>query len=342
MEYLRSLFDSELNAELNDAGEVVIAGTHFYPDTILRELDSTAYEDAFVEWCNQKREEKCAKADEILSLFDNENRFRRLKEIYAKGSVTPFIGAGLSMPSGYPGWTSFLKRVLSETRVNEADFNQLISNGKYEEAAELLFNNLPQGSLLEQVENAFGISREIDGCVRKFPRLFKAAVITTNFDDVLEKIYQESELRGFDEILLAGDAVDLPKVLGEGKRALVKLHGTATKSRNRVFTKSEYDRHYGVNGTMESVIDAISGRTLLFIGCSLTVDRTLTCLKEMVKKKGIENIPKHYAFLKLDNPEERLERRDQLAECNIHPIWYTDDHDECLDALLEKLVEGAE
>jgi hypothetical protein len=105
-------------------------------------------------------------------------------------------------------------------------------------------------------------------------------------------------------------------------------------------TKSEYDQHYDNENGLETVIEAISNRTLLFLGCSLTVDRTLQCLARIVARKGHENVPRHYAFLKLSEGEDRLARRDQLATANVYPIWYTDDHDESIEALFEKLAEG--
>ncbi|WP_447928115.1 SIR2 family protein [Vreelandella sp. EE27] len=345
MEYLKSMFDSELRwveGAGENEGKLGFGDIYFYPSEILKGLDTAGYENAFIEWCNQRRNERLQKADEILALYDNKDRFVRLKEIYAKGAVTPFIGAGLSRPSGYPGWTEFLERVLPETDVDKTKFDSLIDDGDFEEAAELLCNDLPRGSFLEQVENAFGVSRDIDGCVRKLPYVFTSAVITTNFDNVLERVYSESDLGAFDENLLAGDAEELPRALGEGKRTLIKLHGSANKSKNRILTKSEYDRHYQKEGSLESVIEALSTRTLLFFGCSLTVDRTLTCLKEIVARKGVENSPKHYAFLKTSDLKARNRHKRQLAECNIHVIWYTDDHDECLDALLEKLMEGVD
>lgn len=335
MDYLRYHFDNELNEE----GEVIIAGYPFFRDVILRVLDPTAYDDAFSDWCNQKAEEKCAKADEILSCYDNKGRFFRLKELYEKNSVIPFIGAGMSIPSGYPGWTNFLKKICKETRIEEKNLQILIDNGEYEEAAELIYDSLPEGAFLEQIENHFSIEHSINGCIQKIPSIFNNSVITTNFDNVLERVYLSDGPNRFDEILLGGDSSDLFKILGEGKRALVKIHGKSTKSRSRILTKSEYDYHYNESGILESVIEAISNQTLLFIGCSLSNDRTLACLKKIAQRKGIENIPRHYAFLKLDEPENRLDRRDELVECNIHPIWYTEDHDECLDALLEKLAD---
>lgn len=120
----------------------------------------------------------------------------------------------------------------------------------------------------------------------------------------------------------------------------MKLHGEACSSINRVLTKTEYDHHYQNDQALETVIESISNRTLLFLGCSLTVDRTIQCLKRIIDKKGPENVPRHYAFLKLNEGEDRIARKNLLAEANIFPIWYTDDHDESIEALLEKLTEG--
>jgi len=335
MEYLKPLFHDFLNED----GEVDVAGYIFYRDSILRELEKEGYKEAFDAWLEQRQNENIICADEILALFDNDRRFRKLKEIYVSGAIIPFVGAGMSMPSGYPGWTKFLYKVLEETRVPKGDFDAMIEAGQYEEAAQALYDDLPNGCFLEHVENAFGLNNDILGPVQRLPYLFKNAVITTNFDSVLSKSYIAAGLN-FDEELLGANATELPRVLGENKRVLVKLHGKANTSRRRILTKSEYDQHYQDDTALETVIEAISNRTLLFVGCSLTVDRTIQCLARIVERKGHENVPRHYAFLKLNDGEDRLARRDQLAAANIFPIWYEDDHDECIEALLEKLAEG--
>ncbi|KJD38613.1 hypothetical protein QD46_18305 [Paenibacillus polymyxa] len=335
MDYLKSQFHDFLNEE----GEVEIAGHTFYRDVILRDLEVDGYQEAFNEWLQQKQEENLSFADEILSCYDNSGRFRKLQEIHRRGAIIPFVGAGLSMPSGYSGWTTFLYRVLSETRISKTDFDALITSGSYEEAAQMLFDNLPSGSFLEQIENEFGTEREITGSVQRLPYLFKNAVITTNFDSIVTKCYSNAAL-GFEKELLGADAQYLSRELGENKRVLVKLHGEADSSRNRIFTKSEYQHHYSDQSVLENVIEVISNRTLLFIGCSLSVDRTIQALTNIVQRRGSENVPRHYAFLQLQDEDERLKRRDVLATANIYPIWYKDDHNKCIEALLEKLAEG--
>lgn len=335
MDYLIPQFHDYLNEE----GEVDVVGYVFSRESILKELEKEGYQEALNEWLQQRQIENIARADEILELFDNLGRFRKLKEIYKRGAIIPFVGAGMSMPSDYPGWTKFLYQVLDETKVNKAVFDETIAKGQYEEAAQMLSDALPAGCFLEYVENAFGANQEICGVVQRLPLIFKQAVVTTNFDNVLNRCYENANFN-FEEELLGPVAEELPRALGENKRVLVKLHGKANSSRNRILTKNEYDNHYQDDQALESVIEAISNRTLLFLGCSLTVDRTVQCLARIVARKGHEHVPRHYAFLKLNEDEDRLARRDQLAAANIYPIWYTDDHDDSIEALLEKLTEG--
>lgn len=335
MEYLIPQFHDYLNEE----GEVDVAGYSFRRDNILKELEKEGYQEAFNEWLQQRQQDNLSRADEILVLYDNQRRFNKLKEIYARGAIIPFVGAGMSMPSDYPGWTKFLYQVLDETKVSKVDFDEAITKGHYEEAAQMLSDALPVGCFLEHVENAFGANQKICGVVQRLPLIFKQAVVTTNFDNVLNRCFENAKFN-FEEELLGPNAEELPRALGENRRVLVKLHGKANSSRNRILTKSEYDNHYQNDQALESVIEAISNSTLLFLGCSLTVDRTIQCLKRIIDKKGPENVPRHYAFLKLNEGEDRIARKNLLAEANIFPIWYTDDHDESLEALLEKLTEG--
>ena len=337
MEYLIPQFHDYLNEE----GDVDVAGYLFRRDNILKELEQEGYTESFNEWLQQRQQDNLTRANEILALNDNRTRFQRLKEIFARGAIIPFVGAGMSMPSDYPGWTTFLYQVLDETIVNKDAFNSTITDGQYEEAAQMLSDALPAGCFLEHVENAFGANQEICGVVQRLPLIFKQAVVTTNFDNVLTRCYENANFN-FEEELLGPVAEELPRALGENKRVLVKLHGKASSSRNRILTKNEYDSHYQDDQALEAVIEAISNRTLLFLGCSLTIDRTIQCLSRIVDRKGHENVPRHYAFLRLNEGEDRLARRDQLATANIYPIWYTEDHDESIEALLEKLTEGVD
>ncbi|EKS5669051.1 SIR2 family protein [Salmonella enterica] len=335
MYYLDKLFREYLNED----GIVRIASSEFYRDNIFDELDPSGYEETFLEWCSQRKVDNIKKADDILAQHELSDRFLRIREIHSRGMLIPFIGAGMSAPSDYPGWTSFLYKILNETSVEKSLIDECIAEGDYEEVAQILSDALPEGGFLEQVENKFGIEKELSGVIQRIPFIFQSSVVTTNFDNVIERCYARASV-SFDEMLLGSEAEHLPRVLGEGKTVLLKLHGKANSSKNRVLTKSEYNNHYRDSQELEKVIECISQNSLLFIGCSLTTDRTIKCLQSIANRKGHENIPRHYAFLQLNDNDSRIKRQNELRRANIFPIWYTGDHDECLEALLEKLVDG--
>ena len=335
MEYLREIFHQEL---LDEIGMVEIRNFQFLPDIVLKRLEPQGYEDSFSEWLEERKKSNLEYAKEILKSQNLFQRFNALKELYKSDSVIPFVGAGLSTTSEYIGWTDFLRTIRHETDYPECDFEALLNSGKYEEAAQILYDNLPNGAFLEQVESHFDCKKPLKGIVQRLPFIFKRAVITTNFDSVVKRCYEEA-LYPFEEELLGKEALNLPRLLGANKRVLVKLHGKASSSYNRVFTKFEYDSHYSNSEELRSVIKALTTKSLLFLGCSLTVDRTVQEIKDIVQEQGIESVPRHYAFLKLRSTDNKIQRNKQLNEANIYPIWYEDDHEECVEALLELLAE---
>lgn len=344
MKHLKPIFADALAQEQNlyvDKGRVHIRNKHWAPDEILEGLlDPGAYNDLFLDWVQERKEELIESAKTILDEYSLQDRFGKLKEVYARGAVVPFVGAGLSVSSGYPGWTAFLKQHIRETAINPEEFDRILRAGQYEEAAQKLADALGP-AFNEAVENAFGRSRDISGCVQLLPHVFDSCVITTNFDDVTKRCY-EAAGKPFSEELSGEHSRELPRKLAEGKRILLKLHGTSTSPRGRILTAAEYKKHYGDGEELQKAIEAICSKTLLFVGCSLTVDRTLTAMKAFVQANGHDNIARHYAFLPVPgNDAEKNARRDALIECNVYPIWYpAGAHDESIEALLLALMEA--
>jgi hypothetical protein len=344
MDHLRSLFNEARAQEQNSYvldGRVFIRTHHWAPEDILNGmLTPEAVNDVFEDWIAERNEDLIAQADAILKQFGLEDRFEALTEAFKRGAVMPFVGAGLSISSSYPGWTAFLRQQRRETDISEGAFEELITNGHFEEAAELLASKLGAG-FNEAVHNAFGLSREVNGCVQFLPYVFNTPVVTTNFDDVLKRCY-ESASSPFSDTIPGDRAVELPRLLAAGSKALVKLHGTATSGNGRILTKSEYDRHYATEVDLKRAIGAVCGRTLLFVGCSLTVDRTLAVMKAIVDEQGHDNVARHYALVEDPGSDAaRTLRREALLQCNIYPVWYPEgEHDSSIEAFLAKLANS--
>jgi len=132
-----------------------------------------------------------------------------------------------------------------------------------------------------------------------------------------------------------------PANLGNDNHALLRLHGEADKPDGRVLTLEEYNAVYAQGHELKGMLAALMGiRSFLFLGCSLTADRTLSALAEIKAQAGI-HMPPHFAFLPLPTPEQRLERRTFLERSGIHPIYYpSDDHEPYIEDLLISVLEG--
>ncbi len=343
-EHLRPAFKEALAQEQNlrvEKGRVHVRYMHWAPDEVLdKMLERSAYDEVFSDWVAERHEDLLETAKVMLDETGQLDRFRKLKEAYRAERVLPFVGAGMSQPSNYPGWTAFLRGLIRETAVPERVVEELIGEGRYEEAAQCLADSMGP-AFNEAVENAFGSARPLAGTVQMLPHVFDCSVITTNFDDVLKRCYGAVGTT-FSEEMSGGDATELPRKLGAGRRVLLSLHGRATSAKGRILTAKEYEAHYGLGDGLQRAVEAICSSTLLFMGCSLTVDRTLLAMRKLVDAKGHDNVTRHYAFLALpDSDGERNRRRDSLVASNIYPIWYpAGTHDESIESLLLALMEN--
>ena len=338
MEFLKTLYDEELNGE----GDVEIVGLPFQRSRILGELEPNAYDVSFDEWTTQRTERILDNANKILKNFDNGNRFEQLKRTYDNGRVMPFLGAGISMPSGYPGWTQFLYDACEESHLTDQDLAAFLANGQYEEAAQALHDDMTAAVFNELLESAFKSKKDLCGSIRCLPMLFpSSSIITTNFDDLIERAYKEVE-QNFDQVRSGTTLNEVLRLISMGNKLLVKLHGSCDLVAERVLLKDEYDSAYGDGNEVKKFFNRILfGQSLLFVGCSLSVDRTIQAMIDVVEEHGAETLPRHYAFLELKNGDDRVARKKELARANIFPIWYPEgEHDESIEALFTLMLEA--
>lgn len=338
MEHLREQFHEELDGD----GDIVIAGDTFIRHDILNGLAPATYKLAFEEWMESRKERMIEKADEILLLYDNGNRFEALRKTFQGGSMLAFVGAGLSMPSGFPSWTKFLYDLCDESHVNVDDLRAALEKGLYEEAAEMLYRDLGAALFNENVHTTFGRSPLPAGPINYLPKLFPAcSLLTTNFDCLIEEVYKGEGCQGFDKIVCGKVMGEVSRLMTGGSRVLVKIHGKCDELADRVLTRGEYNAAYADKSAVKLFFNQVMfGRSLLFLGCSLATDRTISTMKELVKMYGSGNLPRHYAFLELKSSDDRVARKKELADANIFPIWYGEgEHDESLEALFLKLLE---
>lgn len=337
MEFWRSKYHEYLNIE----GDVEIIGSTFQRSRILKELEPETYQLSFEDWVAERKSSLLDLANQVLGAHDNTHRFEALKKAWASQNVVPFLGAGLSMPSGYPGWTNFLWSLQEESHVNAGDLESLLDSGDYEGAAQLIHDDLGPALFNKQLQECFDRSCSAAGAINLLPIAFPDSnVVTTNFDKLLESAFS-GQSQGFDQVILGSSLGEALRILSAGGRYLLKLHGSCETVANRVLLRDEYNQAYGDIGTVGRFFSRfLFGKSLLFVGCSLMTDRTLRTMEQVVEIEGAHTLPQHYAFLELKGGVDRVERKKALAKANIFPIWYPEgEHDDSIEALLLALME---
>ena len=235
--------------------------------------------------------------------------------------VIPFVGAGMSAGFGLPQWGAFLNQLATATTVR-GRIAELIGNGKYEEAAELLEQRLGPDEFQFRIADAFerepDPAKLVSGNPSYLPFLTRGPVLTTNFDRVLEGVFAAAG-RGFDEVIAGRFPDKTVTAIHRNQRKLIKLHGTAGDRTFRVFTKPEYEEGY-TGGLTSMAWLTFTNRPLLFLGCSLEHDRTVDVLKTI---DGVLPGLQHYAVLEAHHSFLRREEREQqLGGMGITPLWF--------------------
>lgn len=341
MDFLRPQFERAIEPFVD--GDVVQVGRFGYTGAdILKLAGEDAYKQAFgdwvwEEWVPARRDRK----DEILNLVDsNEGRFTALKKMIDSGRAIPFVGSGMSAPTGMPTWGDFLRETCNRSKgFTVGELEVYLAAGNFEEAASRIFGAMPSQLFDERFESNFTVkpSQAIDGAVRFLPFLFESTVITTNFDEVLESVYTDAR-KTFQAILHGTGVGDFRKKIVLGSRCLLKLHGNYNAGHGRVLLKDEYDGFYLPKSSGRAELSHLFQQGgLVFLGCSLCQDRTMTLLKEVADTD--KNMPRHFAFLQRPEPTKFVEREHFLTERNIFPIWYDGDHGTDVEALLVGLME---
>jgi SIR2-like domain len=129
---------------------------------------------------------------------------------------------------------------------------------------------------------------------------------------------------------------------------LIKLHGDAHDETDRVLTRTDYARFYGgstdqdfdLAAPLAAVLTRVfESATLLFLGCSLTVDRTMRLLQYIAQRSNVT--PSHYAIVERPQNEADLQkRRRALLDHNIQPLWYGAGQHEAVEIFVKALIDS--
>lgn len=275
-------------------------------------------------------------------------RFEELKRACQRGFVIPFVGAGMSKSVGCPEWKEYLLGLCDDAALDpDAMRDRLENNGDYEGVMNDLVQALGENRFNLDFERDFKTPDDITGAVTFLPKLFDNSAITTNFDRVLEKVYENDGKAFVEKVTGRGRANAFFRAIPAGERYLLKLHGNLDNAAERVLNKAEYDTAYGNDGNIhfdyplpKLLKRLFCSYSFLFLGCSLSADRTIQSFMRVAQLEGQDNLPHHYAILASPADTDKKREIDQrLADAHITPLWYPEGEHNHVEEILQLLLE---
>ena len=257
-------------------------------------------------------------------------------------NIVPFLGAGVSMPYGYPLWSELLLKVLIDIQpvncmpeTTYQEIMELINKGHYMRATEEMYK---YWSSLEDFvcQEIFAINPSNNSCLEKYIHLFPSHLyLTTNYDDVVENILRQHPPYKLNDII-ATSPITPNTGLKSKEPTLYYLHGKYTNPNSIIFSNSDYNYFYGPERTTNikavrrqflarKLQEIYTTSPLLFIGCSMNMeeDRILKLLK---KFNAMGHLPNDFSYALLnaeDLTKEQMDfKKNELLSIRTHPIWY--------------------
>lgn len=280
----------------------------------------------------------------------NEMHFNGLLREYRRfeGNLIPCLGAGMSAPL-YPTWAKSLSDMTvlipHITGAGRVKILSSISRGDFDAAAMDLFESAGQAAFEDALREVFHVRRSDPRSIAKMPisllpHIFtRGPVLTLNFDALLESsVYTGTN--SFGDRIIRGPAhftQDRQDLIRGASRTLLKMHGCATRPREVVFTRQQYDQYYGSNNDSNNsafLSLLFQSHPVLFLGCSLLSDRMMDLLKIIAHGNDLP----HFALLPAPVSENEFARAGRaLANVGIRPIWYPSGEHNYVRVLLEAL-----
>lgn len=231
---------------------------------------------------------------------------------------------------------------MAETEAKK--LRKAIKDGKYLFAAETLRRRLGASEFDDTLDSIFR-----DPSLRPTRRhelitqVPFSAVITTNYDKLLESAYAQSGY--LPPTYTFFDAPDAISAIRHGRFFLLKAHGDIDRKDSIVLSERDYrDIVYRQPGYRAVLNTLFMTRTVLFIGSSLT-DPDVTLVLESANEAFEGKGPRHYALVPSADPDqaESMHWRDYFGIQLIH-YRATKGHpqvDKFLDVLRAKIETAA-
>ena len=133
---MKQYFEQRFCESLDSDWPFIVSGNEYQSSDVLKVYAPHDYDSYFTEWLEQQKTEARQRVRDNLIANGCLHRFNRLVERSIAEQVLPFVGAGMSRPSGFALWSSFLKELATEDPALVPRVDELMKSGDFERAAQ--------------------------------------------------------------------------------------------------------------------------------------------------------------------------------------------------------------
>ena len=238
-----------------------------------------------------------------------------------------FVGAGLSRAAGYPGWRELMETVVRETIESVAvdsargELSALLEAGRYAEVADQCREMLGRSrfAALLRTQLAKPVSPP-DATHRPIVQTPYAAIVTTNFDTLLEDAYTLWSDNGVPKCPTGAQLGRHGTLLLDRAFFILKAHGTIHDAASLVFTSEDYRRITHANPAFQSMMAAILlSHAVVFVGYSLSDPNFRLLLESQLSVFGAQAPPRYALMEGVGTLETQVLRRTAGIEVISYP-----------------------
>lgn len=313
------------------------------PSKALFAGDRSSYDEAFQAFRKERRHEALGESWFQEQLGDdhwfqrNVDHFIQLVDLMDAGAVVPFVGAGISASAGFSSWKDHLRHQGKTAHIPSNRIEALLAGGDYETVLEEIEAIRGREVFINEIRDEFSRNLTIPDVVWRIAEMFTDTVITTNYDRLLEQSFETGEAGGV-QVINGLNALEQPD---PKKITVIKLHGDIREPKRCILSKNQYDEAYG-NGSLnmhKSIPKLLAyhykNSSLLFLGCSLSNDRTVQVFRKIREGMGEEEAKQHFSIEQApESLEEIAQRNAELAKLGITPIWFEKGRYELVESIL--------
>ena len=236
--------------------------------------------------------------------------FVSLRESLARGEVTAFVGAGLSVGAGLPGWYGLVSELAG--RINHPmPPREWITAEALIDAAQAYINQEGLHSLVMFLKRRLDTTgKSPTAAHRALTRLPISLVFTANYDNLLERAYQEAGIPA--QVVVRDGSIPYMR-RDPGSVNIVKLYGDLDQENTLVLARQQYEGYFIQRPQMVKLLEVELARSnMLYLGWSHSDPHFNLVFGETLSRYG-QNLRRGYAVMfDVNSAQQRELERKQI------------------------------